>query len=921
MARDDGIKPAKSVADEHYERTFSNKNLKSQEEAAAKGSADESADIKSREAKAGHWKTSTTTRQKDSHRRGIKSKLRLKLRHKSAYGFIVVLLVGGLWYSAIFAPNLILVNIKDLFTNDLADATTALSKYSLKMIDHKLGNADCSDEESIKCKLSTMSRNQVLAFKQHGFEVDGEKIKEDNLDDNDPSNDEPESRWKVNSVKFPDDGGTASDGESFAKIASSSDNMRQIANGVWNPRSSFFMDVRFKQRIKDQFDLTKNATVFGRTEKEVDKSFDESMQGKDETIDRGGQGAFSLKTLASQKGQDGLKKMSEDIANMPNSYTNVQCGFYTQGKVVYNATKKAKEVTLARFAMQYLKAADQIKAGLSDEITANVLSGKLAWSRDGGFNGANATDASMYRHIVLRESLKKSENGMKYYADAFDAIGALQSASLPIMLTAKATQGISGAPGGLAAPPADLGDGAVKYCLHGQTTQSKSNLKPDKCPALTMAAGAAPAFAGLMGQLGSIAAMSDRICPPPPKGVWLMYPTAHATSLAVMPTVANLFNSAVSDWAEKIARDFTSDTKGVAASDAVFAGTGIILGDMAMSRGMMPATKSSLKQYLAEKAELDKEYEQIARYEARNTPFDIYNQYSFMGSLVRSVNVSSAKAGTTLLDAFNTVARLVPLSIAATTPKASAIYNLQPAEFDEGRLQCSDAEYKHIGIEADMACNVRYSMSKQELDASVKDTLDYMLEAHPDETKDKIQELQERAGKTDFERDAADVNRQLSEAREASNKPFIDEKTGEATKNSEYEKFLTYCVNRKDPWGRSGLDVRREELSEDEKEERRKSKDADGNQILSTGKGSEYERKQTASYMSVTEGAKADQDWYTGKKCLEDSEMLRNFRAYTMMCSVDGSFAGSLDCTEKDKAGAYTDDFYTSNDILYLSWN
>ena len=76
-------------------------------------------------------------------------------------------------------------------------------------------------------------------------------------------------------------------------------------------------------------------------------------------------------------------------------------------------------------------------------------------------------------------------------------------------------------------------------------------------------------------------------------------------------------------------------------------------------------------------------------------------------------------------------------------------------------------------------------------------------------------------------------------------------------------------------------------------------------------------------YMAVTEGASGDQDWYTGKKCLEDSEMLTNFRAYTMACSVDGSFAGTIDCTQKDYANywSYVDDFYTSNDIHFLSWH
>jgi hypothetical protein len=923
MAKTGDQKPSANIGDDAYEDTFSNPadNLKNKEETAVKSGSEEpaSSDVKAKETSgAGQWKTTAT--KTPPKRTSLRSRLKGSIRHKSAFGFVLVVLVGGIWYSSIFAPNLLLVNIKDLFTNDLADATTALSRYTVKMIDHKLGKADCGDPETISCKLSTMSRAQVLTLKKHGFTVNGSKLQEDNLDDNDPSNDKPESRWRVSSIVFPKGGGTATDGASYARIASSSDDMRHIANSVWNPRSSFFMDVRYKERIKTQFDLTKNATVFGTTEKEVNDSFDESMQGDDEKVDTSGRGAYSLKTLASNESQNSLREGSANIAGQAHSYTNAQCGFYTQGKVVYNATQRAKETTLARFAMQYLKAADQIKAGLSDEITTNTLSGKLAWSSDGGYNGANATDASMYRHIVLREPVSDSKNGQKYYAQAFDAVGALFPITFQLMMTASATKGITGAPGNLSAPPADISSDPVAYCLNGQTGQSKSGLKPSSCPALTMAAGSQPMFALVLGALSGIAAASGRICPPPPTGVYLMNPTASQTSVTVMPVVAAALNSVMSNWADRIANDFTSKTKGVAASDAVFAGTGIILGDMAMSRGMQPASKQSLEEYLAMKADDDKEYEKIARADAAKRPFDVYNSYSFLGSLVRSVKIPEVR--TDILGSISSVLAVLPSSIAKTTSTAGAIYNLQPAPLDTSRLSCPDAEYLAIGINADKGCNVRYSFGKKEMDANIKDVVAYMLKPHPDASNANIQDLQQRLGRTDnFEpQDPSAVQRMLSEAQGANNKPFIDKKTGDATKNSEYEKYLTYCVNRQDPWGRSALDVRREELSQDEKDKRRLSKDPDGNQITKDNAGSEYERPQTASYVAVTEGAKADQDWYTGKKCLDDNEMMTNFRAYTMACSVDGSFAGALDCTEKDRAGSYTDSFYTSNDIHYLSW-
>lgn len=910
-----------NIGDESYNEKFnsSGSSLKNKETSAAKkpDADNEETTLKAKEQGSSSWKTSLGGN--DDEKIPLRKRLKGSMRNKGAFSFIIVVIIGGVLYSSVFAPNILLVNMKDLFTNDLADTTTALSKYTVTMLDNKIGKADCGEKDSIKCKLSTMSRNQVLAFKKHGFTVNGEKVEEDNLDDNDPANDKPESRWKVSSVSFPKNGGSASSGEDFAKKASESDDLKQQANSVWNPRSSFYMDVRYKERIKTQFDLTKQPIVSGSNEKEVDESFDNAMKGSEEKIDEGGHGAYSLETLASDEGKDGLKKASEGLAKQAHSYTNAQCGFYTQGKVTYNATKKAKEVSLARFAMIYLIAADQIKAGLSEEIPTNILSSKLAWSSEGGYNGKNATDASMYRHIVLREPV--GDIGQTYSADAFDAIGDLSMASIQIMLTSVATRAITGAPGSISQPPTDNPEEAAKYCLDGQTQEDKDQMKPNSCPQLTMAAGAAPQLASLLPKLAEIAAKSDRICPPPGKGEWKMNPTANETSTTVMPEVAKMFNEGVGKWAEKTARNFTSDTKGLDASDALFTGTGIILGDMAMSRGMQPATKDSLKTYLAERKKYDEEYERLARYEAKQKPFDIYNQYTFLGSFVRSFSVPSA-TDSSIFSAINAVMGIIPASTKKVTTSAGAIYNLQPDELETSRLDCNDKEYRDIGIDADKGCNVRYSFGKKELDAKVKDVLDYMLKEHPDEYKDKIDELKKRLEKTDKAEpeDPEEVQRMIDELEGAKDEPFIDEKTGDATENSEYEKFLTYCVNREDPWGRAAVDVRRKELDDDEKEERRKSKSPDGIQVGQNGKGSEYERPIEEVYVGITEGAKAEQDWRTGKKCMEDSEMLQNFRAYTMMCSVDGSFAGSLDCTETDRAGAYTDSFYTSNDIQYVSW-
>lgn len=932
-------KSERDVADEHYKRTFARgKQLEELEEQAAadnpnpdkeepKQGGKASANVKKLEENGNGalWRTTsgnkTTTTDTHIGRRAIGV-----LRHGSAYGFLIVLLFLGVWFSSIFAPNIILVNIKEMFTNDLSDATIALYTYDKKVLDYKLGKADCGDKESIKCKLTTMSRNQVKSLERAGFTVEGDKVEEDNLDDQDKSNDKAASRYKVTSITFPHDGGSASSADDFEKNAEKSSAMKSLTYNVFHPKTSFFMDERFKQRIKWRYDLTKVPEVRGSTEKAVDESFNKAMQGSDEELDDTGQGAFSLKTLSGD-GKSGLKKTADRIGELAHSYTQLQCGFYTQGKVVSNATKKAKEISVARFAMQYLKAADQIKSDVgADEMTMNTLSGKLAWSTDGGYNGQNATDSNIYKHIVFGESASTPRGGWLYTLDSIDSIAVLLPAWLQFVFlptsTAEETQRITGAPGSLVQPPSDAGgENARKYCLHGQTTESKSKLKLNDCPALTMAA--APHV--MKAAVAPIAAGSDRICPPPPRGIFLMWPisTVNTTAKVLMPFVAETFNAVVGTWADNNSKNFTADTKGVDAANAIFSGTGAILGDMAMSRGMRPGNIASMTQYLSHKAEVEKEFEEVARYNARQQPFDITNKYSFAGSLAHSLNVANDQKSP-ILSSLGALFSTIPNSMQRIGQQsASAFFYIQPLTFDPSRLgQCMDSEYKAIGIDADIACNVRYSMSSNDLNPDFKSVMDYMLKSHPDETKDNIKELEERLGKTDFELDYSDVQRQVQEAKEGSDAKMIDEKTGKPAKFSEYEKFMTYCVNREDPWGRSAMVVRREPISEEEKTERLKYRTIDNKPAdPDNDRGDPYEMVVENAYMSVTEGAAADREWYTGKKCLEESEMLHNFRAYTMLCMVDGSHSGATDCTGDDKDLSYQfDGFYTNNDIIYTSW-
>lgn len=924
------LNPAERTAAEvDYENKFNHKDKKT----------DAEKEIKDKEAAPDtDWKDDKAKikgKDNDSSKKGVfgfRGRRAGRVRKGSAFGFVIVLILVGVWYSSVFAPNILLVNIKEMYTNDLADATIALDTYYKKMMNYKIGRSNCGEKESIKCKLSTMSRAQKEAFEGRGFTVLGTKVEEDNLDDMEPSNDLPESRYQVTAIIPPiQSPGVIATGDMLFLYAELSSANKALVHGVFNPKSSFFMDTRYRQVIKQRYNMTKTPTVGGKTERDVNRSFDNAVKNGG-AIDISGrpdpETGVSLSSLSSPITIAQLEAyMMATLVPQTYSFVGLQCAWYSFGKAVTNNAKTAKAATVARFAMQYLKAADAIKAGVTDEISTNVLASKLAQSTFGGYNGPNATDSTMYKSIVFGELPIPSIYGLLYYLDTFDLIGALIPAWSQIMASA-ATQGAaSKVTGTLTMPPLNLTGADREYCLGGETLENHTSIKntEEECVPQVEAS----ATPGWQGALAPAVATAQETCPEPhydephrhTHGEGLTQPSLKETATILSPYVAGIFGANVMVWANAISLLFNSETKGVAASDALFAGTGQILGDMAMSRGMMPSNQLFMMEYLTQKDEVMEDYEEVARYNAQQNPFDAYNKYSFIGSIVSKLQPAHTPDAP-LFSSLANVFSMVGDGLKRLTPSANAIYYLQPAPFNPLRLTCPDPEYIAILIMADTACNVRYSMSRLELAAQPDQVLDYMTQTHSDAYQEQITELEERVAQADPEGDLQNVERMLATTVAASQQPFINEISGKPTPDSEYDKFLQYCVNRQDPWGRSAMHVQYKELPEEEQQRRLRDKKGGIEPISPEDSGDPYELIVAGIYPSIVEGAKADQDWYSGKKCTEQSEMLTNFRAYTMMCSVDGSLSGGTDCTDLDNhlGAAYSDDFYKNNDILYTSW-
>lgn len=1082
----DRLNPAEqSAAESDYQKKFNRTGTNK--------SADDS--LKAQEAAGGDASWKTTTQKKTDKKEakkgrfGFKGGRKGKLRKGSAFAFIFALIGIGVWYTSVFAPNILLVNIKEMYTNDLADATTALEIYTQVMYFNKIGpmsGQGCDDAKSIKCKLTTMSRSQKESFERQGFsfgipipdavktQIPGgdkldfcaQKVTEDNRDDGDPRNDQTESRFKVYCVLPPNykqviDSVQAAGTSSLLKTIQGNGNaddavsgvMNQLLNplkdaskspesmlkgilgaapitsgpqlwlysqlsstskaqvySVFNPKSSYFNDARFKQRIKTRYNMSKSSTVNGNTESQVNNSFDNSVQKGDGALDSltgqpNATDGISLASLSSPLNLTQLKSLASGLtggvsldtvknlsSKMPAvadleisgnilatntySYTDLMCSWYTIGQMTSNALTRAKASTAARYALQYLKAADAIKAGTSQEVPSNVLSSKLAESTLGGYNGGSATDTLIYRSITYGDNVPTSIGDLgkllgdataivTYNLSAYENIGTLAASWAQVIPNAAALGAVTGASGALLPPPANAtipGAPAMdrQYCLSGETTQNKSQTKPgDSKTTKCIEAINAMVPVGLQPAVAGATVVAGQTCPPlhydePDQtfeGEFLMLPSQKIVQATATPYVAGWFGINSMLQAAVTQQLYTSNIKGTAANYALFSGMGELLGDMAQSRGLMPSNTVDMEAYLhlGEIIGGQKNQDDIARYYAKQNPFDPYNKFSFVGSALRGVS-PSVNEGAPLFATISNVFSIVSSSAQriGQPSTANAFYHSQPSLITgDGSLAQREAaylarlssafcpldlQYLAIGITPDIMCNVRYSMPLEDIGMALNLTgvVDYMTQSHSDAYQSQSDELTQRVAQADFEGNKPYLTTQLAAVTNVKNKAFIDKSTGKPIVGGEYDKYLQYCVNRLDPWGRSAIAVTYTGLSNDEKAKRTSTRNQDLEPISKNDNGDPNELKPAnIPYMAVT-ATESDQDWYSGLKCtragqLKDpstAQMLEYFRVYTMLCSVDGSMSGIVDCTEPDRSeGSYSDAFYLNNDILYSSWN
>ena len=670
-----------------------------------------------------------------------------QLKKKGPIGAIIALIIGGGGgLFMLFTPGLAIIQIKEVLTEDLNDQLGAMDIRTTKVFKAKLndfGKPLSACTVKIRCGFKGMSDRQIKKFEAAGIEV--EKVGEKN----------PLTRKTgVKSLSLVDSTGKTIKVDDPTKLNKMLGDriVRNTLRKAFNPKFAGFYD-NVSAKVFSKFRTSKAEKVTGDTDEERNKSVNDAVAGEKGTTDtskvatskdangndvdadgniitpddaanasgiaadqanRLSGGGTSTKSLFASVAKNGAKSLAKGL--LITGAADTACSVKNASRAVESTAKVVRAAQLARFAMIFLTFADQVKAGTATPEQAEYIGNKLT---------AVDTDKE-----VLNETSKTTDQKVKnpdFGKNAFDSDGfkvaSYNDAPDLSARTMAYTVGGTGLMGKLSSV-----NSFMQNTLGGKSCKViQNNFVRIGSLVAGIGVGAISLGASFYAQAGASIAIG--------------------MALPLLENyLANMLAGTVVD----------AKTDGVDAGNAVFAGTAAIQGETAAGRGMKPQNKSELKEYLATTESINDEYIAMETDDAKKTPFDVYNQYSFLGSFARKIIPATATTSTNISSSVATIPQLFSAVASSVLPNAKAV-----GVFNEERFsKCDDNGYKDLKIDADVFCNVRYGMSAEELSMDTDEVVNYMID-----------------------------------------RGYIDGESGTAIPGRGYDRFLAECVNRTSGWG------------------------------------------------------------------------------------------------------------------------
>ncbi|MDB5165245.1 MAG: transglycosylase, family [Candidatus Saccharibacteria bacterium] len=602
-------------------------------------------------------------------------------------GFFGAILFGGGGLGLFFfSPGLLLVQMKEIFTNYGSSASRAAPARYNKMLKYTVGNpkvkaACASNPAGKKCTLGTMSEAQKSNYEKAGFKMVGDDVS---------------GRTRITSIEFPD-GTRVETGDEFISHTRKNVAAASAANKAHNPATKVFNGGRFTDLVLKRFGQTKSKEkVSGNDEKERKDSINKRTGNDISDEER-------LKSFSDT--YDGRIKASANKVNRFTGPIAIACATYNIGKATIAAVKVANGIRFVSFAMLFLKVADQIKnQGDVDPETASMLGTVLTSTAVSGEKaGLAATDSQGYKIAAYG-----GEGLLKEFTRAFLLGG--NKLLITIDKTIKLLQDKLG------------GRNNVKFiCRSANDPKLILLLILLMCGAGASTGAVAGTIVPLAGNfIGALAGTA--FC------VGLML----AVAVGIEFVIGILVRLALPYVVEALANSNLDVNKisAVDAGNAMAVGSGVMLGTTALSRGLKAGNKGDVTTFLAATADDKAQMDRIAMYDSKDEPFNVYNEYSFLGSAVRKMGVAlhTPNYGSEVLSNLGTI---ISSPLRLLTPNAGASPASMPVNVSATDLSdCPEYTMTEIGIDCDKMGQPQFVLSPEELAMEVSDNLDYMLDVN-----------------------------------------------------------------------------------------------------------------------------------------------------------------------------------------------
>ena len=663
------------------------------------------------------------------------------LKRKGPLGVIIALVFGGgLGFSALFSPGILLVQMKEELVNRFDTQLASMDRRTTKVMQAKFDSTTsgiCAGKLTIKCRYSTMSEKQVAKFKAAGIEV---KSTSTNIF----------GRTKPDTYIFK---GEEISSKDFSTKLHTDLEFNAAVKKAYNPKFAGFSDTIWDKfaslkglskqknlpegdaaaKEKAIADETKNGTKIaptgdgmtcsGSPEKCIDNNTgkevppDEAKKIQAATADAN-KAIEEAAQSADNVAKDVLPEVTSKIGNLTSvaghtlsvtGYLDNACQMYNSVRALGYAAKTVRAIQLARYAMVFLNTADQIKAGTATPGDVAYLGGiltNIAYDAKAGANRKAAMDSFGMKYTMFGE-VGKSDS----YVSQFMAGGGLTGDLIAI--TSYINNTLTG--GSAAKTCKTLSNGWI------QAASAISGIALLFVPGVDIVVGANDIIKAGSAILAQVAMMA-------------------------LPGLLK----------DIIAGNVTKNISAEGSGNAITSGAGSAIGGLAQFGGNGPMTVSDAVTYKQTQDEV------LASYTTTDiatlSPFDATNQNTFLGSIVNkllpySANLSSLSGSLTSISSIigTSFSSLIPKSQALTTAQSQAAYT-----------SCTDEDYKAIGIATDPFCNVIYGLPTQYLN-----------------------------------RDPIAISDALIASRDIY-------ENGQTFPGSHYESFLNDCINRKEPLGSAG---------------------------------------------------------------------------------------------------------------------